>query len=300
MRASIKALLPRHIFELFLDRRRQYLERRYLGQDFTKIKCGAYEIEVPEEHILVKLLKSQPYRDLCVGITAKYISAKYPDGTIVDVGANIGDTAAVLATYARNKLILIEGSDYFYDILIRNIAKLPNEIVIKKAVVLDGSKISGSFRHWGGTASFHERAQGNVRIQSQRLSNIVDENTCFVKTDTDGYDFRILIDSLEWLASACPAILFENQIRNNQDRDSADHLYARLMQIGYTYFIVWDDPGFHLASTTSLDILTDLNRYLFKVFQNEGHKSIYNYDVLCLHRKDIDVYRNICEWYKTY
>ena len=79
-----------------------------------------------------------------------------------------------------------------------------------------------------------------------------------------------------------------------------DALYARLMEIGYAYFMVWDDAGFHLVSTSSLGVLRDLNRYLMKIYQNAGHYSIYNYDVLCLHEQDKDVYQNICEWYKVY
>jgi len=300
MKALIKSLLPEPVYEFLREHRRQSSERRYFEQGFTQIKCGAYEIEAPENHLLVKLLKSQPYRDLCVGIAAKYISAKYPNATMIDIGANIGDTAALIATYARNKLILVEGSDYFFDILVRNASQLPNETVIKKVLISDGSEISGSFHHWGGTASFNEGAGGKVKIPTERLSNIADENTCFIKIDTDGYDFKILTDSLEWLTSAHPTILFENQIRNNQDCNSADELYVHLMQIGYEYFIVWDDPGFHLVSTTSLDVLKDLDRYLFKVWQNDGHRSICNYDVLCLHKNDKDVYQNICAWYKTY
>jgi FkbM family methyltransferase len=298
--ASLKSFLPKRVYDLLRELRRQHRERRYFRQDFTSIQCGAYEIEAPKDHLLVSLLKSQPYRDLCVGISAKYVSAKYPSGSIVDVGANIGDTAAILATYTRNRLILIEGSDYFYDILARNVSLLPNDTIIKKTLVSDGSRLSGTFSHWGGTASFHEGTPGKTPLQSERLSEIADERTCFVKTDTDGYDFKILIDSLEWLASVRPAILFENQIRDAADRESADELYNRLRQIGYEYFIVWDDAGFHLVSTNSLDVLIDMNRYMFKVFQAEGHrKSIHNYDVLCLHQKDADIYEDVSKWYRT-
>lgn len=300
MRAFIKSLLPKPLYEFLQKCRRQYLEQRFFDQGFTKIKCGAYEIEAPANHILLKLLKSQPYRDLCVGITAKYISAKYPDGTIIDIGANIGDTAALIATYAQNKLILIEPSDYYFEYLVRNISQFPNEIEAKKILISDGREICGTFNYWGGTASFNERADGKMQMTTERLSTIANQNTCFIKTDTDGYDFKILLNSLEWLASTHPAILFENQIKDIQDLNSADELYARLIQIGYAYFIVWDDPGFHLVSTTSLDILIDLNRYLFKVTDNDGHKSVYNYDVLCLHENDKDIYNNICEWYRTH
>jgi FkbM family methyltransferase len=295
-------LAPRPIHKALRDLSRRRSERRYFAQGLTRVKCGAYDIEAPKNHLLVNLLKAQPYRDLCVGITAKYVSAKYPDGTMIDIGANIGDTAALIATYARNKLMLVEGSDYFFELLVRNTSHLPNELTLKNVLVSDGRKISGRFRHWGGTASFHEGASETLQIQTERLSAIAaDENSvCFIKLDTDGYDFGILSDSIEWLAAEHPAILFENQIRNAPDRIAADELYATLSQIGYTFFIVWDDPGFHLVSTTSLDILKDLNRYLFKVFQNDGHRSICNYDVLCLHGNDEDVYRNICEWYKDY
>jgi FkbM family methyltransferase len=300
MKALIKSLLPETIYEFLRDRRRQNLEQSYFNQGVTHIKCGAYEIEAPENHLLVKLLKSQPYRDLCIGITAKYISIKYPKGTFIDIGANIGDTAAIIATYAPNKLILIEASDYFYDILARNTSQFPNEIDIRKVLISDGGKVSGYFHHWGGTSFFQEAAGKEIQIKTERLSDIADENTCFIKTDTDGYDFKILTDSLGCLARLHSAILFENQIRNEQDLNKANELFTRLMQIGYSYFIVWDDPGLHLVSTTSLDVLTDLNRYLFKVFQNDGHKSICNYDVLCLHQNDKDIYENICEWYRTY
>jgi hypothetical protein len=197
-------------------------------------------------------------------------------------------------------LILIEASDYFFDILVRNVSQLPNEIVVKNVLISDGSKVVGSFHHWGGTASFHEGIQGRIQIQTERLSDVAGDSVCFIKTDTDGYDFRILIDSLEWLASVSPAILFENQIRNNEDIQSANELCAGLIRIGYSYFIAWDDQGFHLVSTTSLDVLTDLNRYLFKVWQNGWHKSINNYEVLCLHQNDEDVYKDICEWCRTY
>lgn len=300
VKTVIKSLLPKPIYNFFRERRKQYSEKLYFNQNFTRVKCGNYEIEVPENHLLVRLSKSQPYRDLCLGISTKYISTKYPNGTIIDIGANVGDTAAIIATYSRNKLILIEGSDYFFDILVRNTAQISNEIITKKVLVSDGTNVIGSFSHWGGTASFNEDSDGKIQTKTERLADIADINTCFIKTDTDGYDFKILTDSLEWLAERRPAIFFENQIMNIQDLECSNELYRSLMQIGYSYFIVWDDPGFHLVSTTSLDTLIDLNRYLFKVWQNNCHISICNYDVLCLHRDDEDIYHNIREWYKTY
>ena len=272
----------------------------FFEQEFTIIKCGDFEIEVPEKHALVEILKVQPYRDACVGIAAKHISMKYPKGNIVDIGANVGDTAAMIATNARNKLILVEPSHYYSEILAYNILQLPNDVEIKQVLISDGSQIQGNLYHWGGTAFFREEEEGAILAETQRLCQIADENTCFVKTDTDGYDFKILSDSLEWLAKVRPAVLLENEIHSSQHLAEANELYACLMEIGYEYFIVWDDPGFHLLSTSSLDVLKDLNRYLFKVWKCSERKSIYNYDILCLHQKDRDIYESIDAWCKTY
>ena len=76
--------------------------------------------------------------------------------------------------------------------------------------------------------------------------------------------------------------------------------FSKLMKAGYEYFIVWDDPGHHVVSTSSLDVLKDLNRYLFRISQSDGAKSICNYDVLCLHPRDSDVYRDVTEWYRSH
>lgn len=257
------------------------------------IQCGDFKIEVPKNHPLVKLLKQQPDKDVCVGIAAKFVSEKYPVGTIVDIGANVGDTAAIIATHTKSKLILIEPSDYYFEFLSRNAFQIPNVKAVKKALISDGNTLSGFFSHWGGTANFLEAGDSKKQTKSERLCDVADSNTCFVKIDTDGYDFKILRSSLKWLGNVQPAIFYENWLRHAADFADAEALYPELMQLGYGYFILWDDSGFHLVSTSSLDTLTDLNRYLFK------HKKMDYYDILCLHQKDKDVYMKIHEWYKN-
>ena len=59
-------------------------------------------------------------------------------------------------------------------------------------------------------------------MKTERLSSIADEKTRFIKIDKDGYDFKILMNCIEWLAAAHPAILFEDQIQNADDLDSRD------------------------------------------------------------------------------
>ncbi len=297
-KSFVKSVLPERVSRALREGRRQYREYRYASQRSVPIRCGDFALEAPEKHALVALLKEQPYRDLCVGVTARCIARKYPGASFVDIGANIGDTAAMMASHARNRLILVEGSDYFFKFLERNARRLPNDVAIIKALISDGRDVTGDFHHWGGTSSFVEESTGRARTATRRLADVADAQTRFVKTDTDGFDFKILRSSIEWLAEHKPAILFEDQIRTRDDLAEADDLLARLTAIGFNHFVVWDDPGFHMVSTSDPRVLEDLHRYLFNVWQQEGRKSICNYDVLCLHRDDFDVFEDVRAWYE--
>ena len=97
--------LPKPVYEFLRQKKRHYKERKFFSQSLTQIKCGAYQLQI-QNHLLLSLHKFQPYRDLCVGVVAKYIAAKYPGGTIVDIGANVGDTAALIATYSKTNYLV--------------------------------------------------------------------------------------------------------------------------------------------------------------------------------------------------
>lgn len=275
--------------------RHSYAQQRFFSQGTVRIRCGDFEIEAPEKHLLVDILSKQPHRDSGLVLAAKCVSAKYPRGAFVDIGANIGDTAAIMATHAHNKLILVEASDYFFDFLSRNARRLPNEVLLLKTLISDGAPVTGVLHHWAGTASISARAGETVNTPSKHLSEIADDSTRLVKIDTDGFDFKILSSSVEWLRAVRPAVLFEDQIRNAIDLQEANRTFSQLAEIGYRSFVVWDDPGVHVLSTTSLEVIHDLNRYLFRIWQGSGRKSIYNYDVLCLHEHDADIYDSILE-----
>jgi FkbM family methyltransferase len=307
MEANIKRLikkilpaLPKPMQAYLFERGRRLQNSRYFRQGSARIRIGDFELDVPAHHPLPGLLKAQPYRDMSVGIVAKYIAEKYPNGSVVDIGANIGDTAAMIARYSNHKLILVEPSDYFFGYLERNVRQFQNEVIVKKAMVSTGRSLAGSLHHHGGTAYFHESPDGQREFKTERLRDMSDPNTHFVKIDTDGYDVEILADSLDWLEAQHPAVVFENGVEDDQDLAAANALFDELGKIGYRYFMVWDDPGFHLVSTTSIEVLKDLNRYLFKLKQHRFARAVSNFDVLGLHRDDEDIYESVRAWYQSY
>ncbi|MDB4913247.1 MAG: hypothetical protein JWM95_891 [Gemmatimonadetes bacterium] len=294
----MRALLQHPALRWLRRLRRTYLDRAYRRQRLVPVVHGAFSIAAPKDHILVRILATQPQRDLCIGIAAKFLSQKYPDASMIDVGANIGDTAAVIATYAANPLILVEGSDYFFEILKVNARQFRNPIRLEHAMIATGEVISGGLRHWGGTAEFDEDPNASTKFTSRRLADIADGRTCFVKSDTDGYDFKILLSSVDWLARARPGVLFESQIRTDADLAEADHLCDALEAAGYTHWIVWDDTGLYMLATTSIVTIKELNRYLLTIWRGNGRRSIWNFDILCLHGQDGDVFEQVRTWFE--
>ena len=82
-------------------------------QGIVTVRVGKFDILMPSAHPLPKLFERQPYRDLSIGIAAKYLGKKYPHAAVLDIGANVGDSAAHIATYCGNDLILVELSSFF-------------------------------------------------------------------------------------------------------------------------------------------------------------------------------------------
>lgn len=298
VRQAIKFRLPSSLRSWTVKEAPADQQKRFFTQKTAVLHCGKFDLLAPESHLLFELQKLGSYRDICIGIAAKIICEKYPDASIVDVGANIGDTAAILASYVDNKLILVEGSDYYYQFLEKNLLLFPNFVVPMKAMVSDGSLIQGELRHWGGTAYFKHLDDKKFTTPTLPLSDIADENTRFIKIDTDGFECSILNAALPWLEQQRPGLLFENQFRHDHELEQSNKLYDNLFKIGYRYFVAWDDPGFHLLSTDSVESIKDLNRYQYKI-HSANCPRINNYDILCLHESDAEVYTEVTKWWRA-
>lgn len=153
----------------------------------------------------------------------------------------------------------------------------------------------------GGTAKFIKNSNDQInQINTEKLTNIIKKDTCFVKIDTDGFDVKIIHDNLDFFKKNKTSIIFENQISTQEDLQIVNSLFERLIANNYKFFIFWDDPGYHIVSTSSLNIIRNLNQYLLKVSNYKGPRNLYGYDVLCLQSNEEDIYNSISEFYKSY
>ena len=225
---------------------------------------------------------------------------KYPDATAIDVGANIGDTAALLCRERTIPVLCIEGHPRFLPYLRRNLERLPSGIEVAECLVgaRAGTISATSFVAHHGTAMVQGTSDGATDgdgIPVKPLAEVLREHPRFLSTrllkiDTDGSDFEILRSSLDVITQAHPVLYFEYDPTLRADGASAaQETIAALMTAGYRSFLVQDNFGHFLECVDAHvdERFAALDRYLFSHLY--FGRQIYYYDVCAFSAADEDL-----------
>ncbi|MET0182660.1 MAG: FkbM family methyltransferase [Caulobacterales bacterium] len=251
------------------------------------IQIGKFDVAAPFNHYLTWIAKEQPRRDLALGVAARLVCEKRgPASILVDVGANIGATAAIMATACSADLVLVEPSDVYFPYLEKNAARFPNKTTLLKAFVADGAPISGSLHHWNGTA--HVEPGATRETPTLRLENCA-ENAAFLKLDTDGFDFRIICANISTLAAWKPILAFECQVRDDSFVTDAFETFDALNAIGYNDFVALDDQGYVFLSSRERRQADQLVRFISQQTKDKVRLSTGNFDFFFFHAEDADL-----------
>jgi len=223
---------------------------------------------------------------------------RYPDGTAIDIGANVGDTAAMIASAAGNPLILVEASDYFFPFLERNAKAFPNMVTLVRALVGDGQPAQGILAHWGGTASFKEGGDTHDSLPTVRLEDIASEGTRFIKIDTDGFDYEILQAGRDFLQNRTPVVLYENETKTPTALRASEQTLAMLDAVGYRHFILWDDAGHLVGSFNATESVIDIIRCLHANALLSGSRNIHGLDIAAFSAADGSLATTVLQHYR--
>jgi FkbM family methyltransferase len=260
------------------------------------LKIGRFNVAFPPGHILPQIFEGQTKRNLALGIAAREISKIYRQRSILDIGANVGDTAALIATYSDAPLTLVEPSDIYFEFLKRNAAALPNRTTLHKEFVFSGPR-SGTLVHRAGTAWFDGSSSETATIVGKPMSDF--GNPALIKIDTDGFDFEIISSNSEWLSQNTPALYFENSIYNHAALDEANSTVDLLSNIGYVNFHVFSATGTHICSTDDIAAIKDLNKFLCASSMNGNEYNLFYYDILCFSLRDTAISDNVSSHFRA-
>jgi FkbM family methyltransferase len=273
----------------------RFLQNRQYAQ------IGPYRIHLPWNSQWLNYRGRFHLQDTALGQIAAVLREKYPALHAIDIGANVGDTAALIRESGEIPVLCIEGDPVLLPLLKENVAQLGAGVVIEPSFVgPDGSAVDlASTTDLGRNASLVRATdpQGSVKLRSLRtiLANRPDfAHSKLLKTDTEGFDFDIIRQSIELIQRAKPAIFFEyNPHFRPHELHAGIDTIRTLVGEGYSEFIYYDNFGNFLlhSNAGNESIFSDLDGYLGS---NHRHgAAILYFDICALHHEDADLAPNI-------
>jgi FkbM family methyltransferase len=204
-----------------------------LGDPSVRYRVGDVELELPLSHELPFYRRDHSHYDGRIGALARELG-----GSVVDIGANVGDTAAFIRAESEVPILCVEGDDRFFALLERNAARL-GDVELEHAFV-DAPK-RGRVERRAGTARI---VAGESVLPTKPLATILTEHARFarpalLKLDTDGMDVPILLANLELLERLRPALFFEYDPHLGATPD----VFERLADVGYVTAEWFENTG---------------------------------------------------------
>jgi FkbM family methyltransferase len=212
-----------------------------------RFQYGQFFLECNSSHHLPQILNAVPNFGRNLADVVNVLDAKEPH--VIDVGANIGDTAILLARFAPGaKVLCIEGDSRFMSDLKCNTAQISG-VTIAEAILSDRSaQVKGAFVTEKGTAHV-VLGEGGAVLQVQTLDDLLTaypEFSCpdIIKIDTDGFEPTILRGAKNVLASSKPVVFYEWHpgYYNKAGEDNISHADF-LMDLGYDGFTIFTNRG---------------------------------------------------------
>lgn len=236
---------------------------------FVRYNLDGTELLLPLAHDIPLYRRGFVDYSSNIGRVASHLAAKYRELTIVDIGANVGDTAAIVRARCQAPMLCIEGDEFYFKLLLNNIDRshLQGIQPCYAFVGTSQGEMRGGLQRQAGSASFV--ADANQSVPAVRLAEILSRYPTFeqaklIKTDTDGFDCQIVNSELEWLAKAKPVVFIEYDpdFTEKQGYDGR-RVFRDMQSIGYRLGIFWENTGEHLLTTelANASLLEDLHCY---------------------------------------
>ena len=270
----------------------------FSDQTATEFAIAGYALKLPSKHPLLEFLNPksrlfQPYRESGLIKIATALERLGRRGTALDIGANVGDSAAILYRHGGLGIVSVEPSDFFFSYLAENIARhFSDRAVARQAfVVAKADEKPQGLYHWGGTA----RAVGEPFTEKSDVVAISDllekvSNLALLKVDIDGLDIELLHAALDGKTKLeCP-VYFELEFAGSDLAAVREHcakalaLFAKAKARGYGAAFLWDDRGRFFGQVALYDQASLVNALNYM-----GHfhdRSIWGFDVLLVQQSD--------------
>ena len=253
-------------------------------------KVGSFEIWMPPDNVQLSNYKIYPGLNSQLGRLAAAIYKKYPGMTAVDVGANVGDTIAVLKSAADVPVIAIEGDEVSYQFLEKNSRQFANVSLVKTFLSDQSREANMSFEKKGWNTTLIPGGAGGQRVSFKTLDDVIASGGFgraeirLLKVDVEGFDTLVLRGASGTIQKNKPVLFFEYN-RENMKAINEDGLSTVLSfaKFGYNKIVFFDHRG-NLVLATDLkneEVITWMHEYISSAKNLLGY-----YDIALFHEQD--------------
>ena len=262
-----------------------------LRDPLVTYRIGQIALQMPLSHELPYYRRAFPQYATNVGRIGTTVQQKYPELAFIDIGANVGDTAAIVRRHAHYPILCVEGSSTYLPLVEQNVGHLDD-------VEIEGAFVGGSS---GLVAARVEAAKGTARLAMggrdakavplQSLIDVISDHprfaaAKFVKSDTDGMDSQIITGAMGYLASVRPALFFEyDPDQTARVGGTAIQVFDPLLVAGYRYALVYENTGdlMLLLDLQDKRLLSDVDAFF------SGRNGVRYADICAFHATDTDL-----------
>lgn len=241
---------------------------------------------LPWPHRLPDYAGDGPYGQNLVDLAAHLARAQAPV-TVLDVGANVGDSTLQILNAADARVLCIEADPYYLEYLHLNVGS-DERVSIEEALLTTSAAQAGATTavRSGGTTRFTQGdvadAQPTVTTADLRERHPAFSGLRLVKSDTDGYDVALVPVIAEAWGDSRPVLFFEydHKLSRVAGNDPLE-VWPRLRELGYRDVAVWGNGGDALGRTT-VDEIGDKTAPL----EVGGVRAHTYWDVAVVHQDD--------------
>jgi FkbM family methyltransferase len=264
-------------------------------------KYGDFTLQCASSHHLPRILAELP--DFGRNLADIVVSLGVQEPRVIDVGANIGDTAVLLARFAPGaKVLCIEGDPRFIPDFNVNASQVTG-VTLAQAILSDHNlDARGKFVVTRGTAHLVLDDVSDP-ISMRTLDDLLKDYPEFssphvIKVDTDGFDPAILRGARNVLTSARPVVFYEWDSYSYKQAGENDTSHADfLMKLGYEKFIVYTNRGEALlvAEKPDRDVWESLGQF------SRGRRSVdgWHYDIAAFPDEHQSAWKRLAQSYST-
>lgn len=234
-----------------------------------RVNIHGTSLLLPFDHALPRYVALFPEYLTNVSRVAEAVAVKYPGSSLIDVGANVGDTVKMWRAKVQSPVLAVEGDPHWLRYLRANVGELPRITIANVFLGERAENRAMRAERFQGTSAFVADDEAGTSLEVWTPRQLIESFPTFgdarlVKTDTDGFDYAIVKGFVGELSHP-PVFFFEHDPTFGDDGVAeSEELRLSLARAKYHWTLWWDNFGRFLLACDIHDAMLwqDLTKYV--------------------------------------